>query len=594
MRINAGDLASLLRADLDSAGFDGAMNPYPGQSPRQFAMMHQSRAFIKKYLMGTNDTSPEADAKALDLFTQVNDRCRDFVYDESSRPSWTRVALGEARAFLWDFFYPPRRFQADAPFSKVGSSWGDQDFILSLHEIAKGFGVGPGSSIGSPETDLYSKLALSDLSASSSALHLLYVQAIAHNSTWSDMENFRSQRLGYAIAESSRLSFVPKYTDISRTICTEPCLNMLFQKGIASVLERRLRQVSGIDLSSQQFVNRELARVGSLTGKFGTIDLSSASDSMSLTIVRRFFPADAVRWLERCRCPSTILPDGTKLELHMISSMGNGYTFPLQTIFFTALVYGAYKALGVKPRKSFGPTDLGNFAVNGDDIIVLREAYDLVVEMLSLTGFSVNVDKSFNTGLFRESCGADFYQGYNVRGVYLKRLRDVFDCYSAINRLNRWSASHLVGLPRTVGFLKRKVRFLPIPPDEDDSSGIKVPHYFVPQKRYNKDTGGTFYRKLVIRPRVMKVDPLIEGKQVIPWWFVNPSGLLVSFLAGGIREGCIVLRVQRRSPQTRVKYSSRWDYIPSEQVVRPAYGEYWKVFTSSNLNLGYAHSTSAI
>jgi len=356
---------------------------------------------------------------------------------------------------------------------------------------------------------------------------------------------------------------------------------MLFQKGIAGVLERRMRQVLKIDLSTQPNINARLARVGSETGEFGTIDLSSASDSMSLSLVREFFPASVVRWLELTRCESTILPDGREIELHMISSMGNAFTFPLQTIFFSALVYGAYRALEI-PFIRTREHSLGNFAVFGDDIIVHRKAYDLVVRMLQLSGFSVNVDKSFNTGLFRESCGHDYYDGYNVRGVYIKQLCDANDCYSAINRLNRWSARHGVALCSLVEYLSRKCRFLPVPYDEDDSSGIKVPEALLTRRVRSRDTQATAYRASVLVPRKVRVDPL-KGVPKLPRWYENPDGLLLALLAGSIRDGFVGLRSNGRKAVIRKRYSSRWDYIPFAHAERHGYHEGWKAYVSINL-----------
>jgi len=586
MRIRASTIASLLEADLKTAGWDGIRNPYPGQEVRQFALMSQANAFLKKYLEDASRGDAACDTKALALFEKSNEHCRTFSPATPSMPSWIREALGEAKDRLHDFFFPPT--------DQSRAKWDGQDFVLSQTEMSKGWDVGPGSSIGAVETDFFTKLASSTLDASDSALHSLYVQGIRHNPTWLGMEISRAEAFGYTVTTSSKLSFVPKTSVISRTICTEPILNMVFQKGIAYVLERRLRQVFGIDLSMQPDKNRELALIGSVTGEFGTIDLSSASDSMSLATVREFFPKEVVTLLERCRTGSTILPDGRTLELHMISSMGNAFTFPLQTIFFAALVYGAYSILGIKPEYPRGHS-LGNFAVFGDDIIVVTKAYDLVCEMLAATGFSVNVDKSFNEGLFRESCGRDFYFGRNVRGVYFKKLQDANDCYSAINRLNRWSAEHQVLLPRTVAFLLSKVRFLPIPFDEDDAHGVKVPFKMLSKRKvYCRDTGGVLYRisKLTDRKITLqsvskkgKLSTYLDKPPPIPTWINNPDGFTLAFLAGSIRNGSVVLRTFARRAKIRRKWTSRWDYFPVAQTERLGFCEDWKSFTEENLSL---------
>lgn len=581
MRINAGDLASLLEVDLQQAGWNGAKNPYPGQTQRQYAMMALSKSFVKKTI--SRRTTEAADKAALDLFESVNERCRAYKFCTDGLPSWTRTALGEAKSFIYELFYS----LSDGPDTE--KCWGLMEKQhLTYASICEGFGVGPGSSLGAPETDFYSKLSLSTMAASSSTLHKLYVQAISNNPTWTAMESLRSQRFGSEVVESSRLSFVPKTREISRTICTEPVLNMMFQKGIAKVLEKRLRETMNIDLSLQPDRNRRLARVGSLTGEFGTIDLSSASDSMSLALVREFFPATVVQWLERTSCRSTILPGGRKLELHMISSMGNAFTFPLQTIFFCSLVYGAYKSLGIPIKRPGARTD-GNFAVFGDDIIVCKRAYGFVCELLSISGFSVNVDKSFNEGLFRESCGHDYYYGLDVRGVYVKTLDDMHDCYSTINRLNRWSAKHDVFLPRTVGYLRSRVRYLPVPYDEDDSHGIKVPSRLLDGRVFrDEDTGAIIYRFLTPRKRQysMHATDGRKGKSSSEkprGFYENPDGQMLALLVGSIRGGRVSLRTISRTSVVKKRSTPRWDWIASGWEVTPGFVSRWKAAVEMNV-----------
>lgn len=575
MHNDAGDLSSVLKSDLDASGWDGSVEPYPGITPLQYAKMSLFNSIVKKF---HNDKTDEIrDKLALDLFLNVNESCREFVFDVANQTTSEAIAFGEAKDFLYRFFY---RNDSD----------GDQ--LLTLRKISEGFGVGNGANIGAESTSFYSKVANGMMSATSEDLHDLYVQATSFDPIWKRTEITRQQKYGHNVVKNSRLSFVPKSAKISRTICTEPVLNMLFQKGIASLLERELRISLGIDLSTQPDKNRELCRIGSETGKYGTIDLRSASDSMSLTLVHEFFPPAVTRWLMRTRCASASLPGGRLVDLHMVSSMGNAFTFPLQTLFFSALVYGAYRVHGIPMDYPKG-VRLGNFAVFGDDIIVDRRVYNTVVRLLSLSGFTVNVDKSFNTGLFRESCGHDYYCGYNVRGVYIQKLRNVCDCYSAINRLNRWSARHGVFLPNTVQYLSHGRRFLPVPYDEDDACGIKVPSSMLREKVVSKFTGGLRYQfslQLPITVQLPDSDSVEEMtrnrlKRHFPKWSYNHDGLLLAMLHGSIRRGSLGIRAVA-NPKTviRTRYSSRWDYITSARGESRDYGEKWKFFTWFNLN----------
>jgi hypothetical protein len=570
MHLNAGDLSSVLNSDLSTCGWDGSVEPYPNMPAQQYAMMSLSKSLIKKF--HNDEQNDDRDNKAQTLFTKVNEACGKYIYGNQDTWEAEAVALGEAKDFIYRFFYR-------------NDSQGDQ--LLTLRSIAEGFGVGNGANIGSKTTSFYSKVANGLMSATSSELYDLYVQAIFFDPVWSRSEAHREKTFGHNIVKNSRLSFVPKDAKISRTICTEPVLNMLFQKGIASCLERELHKSLGIDFSVQPIKNQTLCRIGSVNGKYGTIDLSSASDSMSLSLVREFFPADVVKWLERTRCPSTVLPDGKIVDLHMVSSMGNAFTFPLQTLFFSALVFGAYRVHNVPLVRSEGKW-VGNFSVFGDDIIVLQRCYNTVVRLLEICGFTVNKDKSFNQGLFRESCGHDYYCGYNVRGVYIKKLRHAGDFYSAINRLLRWSARHRVLIPNTIALLSRGLRFLPVPFAEGDACGIKVPLSMVKRKILSKFTGGVLYRYLSPVNYVVRIpeldDPRYDMKarklrRHIPDWIYNPDGLLLSLLHGSIRNGQIGLRSNvARKTVTRQRYSSSWDWINVDYGENRSFGEDWKVF----------------
>lgn len=568
MRDYAAELPVCLDFDLKMSGWNGAISPYPGIKPKQFAMQSIRSSLMKKFM---DRPSSNADAAALSLFLKINEKCKSFTMDTSGCSSFEAIALGEAKDFIYRCFFPDNQETGNLR-------------RLTLVEVSKGFGLGSGANIGSYGTDFLSKVGTSHMSATSSRLHVLFKQAISSDPLWSSVESSRLEFRGSEVVQGSRLSFVPKTTEISRTICTEPILNMLFQKGIASVLEGILEEVCGIDLRKQPDKNRVLAQLGSVDGRFGTIDLSSASDSMSIGLVKEFFPKHVFDMLEMTRCPLTTLPGGANVELHMISSMGNAFTFPLQTIFFTAIVYGAYRALSIDFQRPFRHS-LGNFAVFGDDIICDFRSYDLICRLLSICGFSVNINKSFNQGLFRESCGHDYFHGHNVRGVYIKSLKALSDKYSAINRLNRWSALWEIPLPNTIHHLLIGTRLLSVPFDEMDDAGIKVPLSYVKNIKLNRYTGGVFYRFLYRKARSYDVTDVELKPPNLRGWINNPQAVLLAALAGTLRRGKVTIRsIDSDRPSFRTRYSSRWDYIPSEYVAMRTIGARWKSFVELNLS----------
>jgi hypothetical protein len=593
MHSRAEVLEVMLLEDLYEAGWNGLPMQYPEANPSQVAMSSLAKSLLKKF--HNDQTDKRRDDLALALFIECNERCRSYPGVQPRRLDEEYI-IGEMKTWLWNFFNPATSYD-----NGISSR---EPFLLNLSDIATHFGFGAGSNIGASDTDFYSKLVLSSMSHTDPSLPILFRHAISIDKLWADLEFNRSARYGYEIVRGNRLSFVPKSKDISRTICTEPLLNMLFQKGIAGVLNGRLAEVTGIDFTLQPDRNIALARAGSEDGRYGTIDLSSASDTVSLTLLRDLLPREPLNWLLRCRSPLTVLPNGEELELHMISSMGNGFTFPLQTIIFTALVLAVYKIYGIKverPRHSkyIGSGSVGNFAVFGDDIVVERRVYDTVVRMLGLLGFTVNENKSFNQGHFRESCGADFWSGYNVRGVYIKTLRDDMDSYSAINRLNRWSARHGILLRRAVSYLRAGCRFIGVPYDEADDAGIKIPLSVLRKPR--SDANGAIHYLACVSPdrklRVPSVDAdrelseieLGKIRRISPSFVYDSSALLFGLLAGHLRTnlkepfGSFGLRSVGRKVVHRRRRCPGWDNRIFAAGESQSYASAWECAVVSNL-----------
>jgi hypothetical protein len=522
-------------------------------------------SFLKKF---EGAKAEDADSKALKLFLRSNERCRTFALKPERL--FEDVLIEEVKSLFDSYFH-------DGP-----------NLTLDLSTISGGFVTGPGASQGAVSDNFYTKLFDSNLTGTSERLYRDYRCAIAEWPTWNLAENARENMNRHAIVEGNRLSFVPKTSVISRTICTEPNLNMLFQQGIGSFLEEHLERRWKHSMADQQFINRRLARLGSIDGSFGTIDLSCASDSVSLNLLREILPPYVYRWLCKTRSPIVVLPDGSRLELHMVSSMGNAFTFPLQTILFASIVVASYGILGI-PLKDHSSKTM-NFGVFGDDIIVVRKSYNFIVRALELFGFEVNVDKSFNTGNFRESCGGDYLHGFDIRGVYMKHLSTSADVYSIINRLVRWSARSGIMLYRTVGYLMTLADFLPVPADAGDAEGIKVP-VAPPGMPRDKNTGGIIYRYLSSKPLSFRVPtssdelrryPISRGRR--REIFFNPDGLLTSVVGGFIRDGRIMVRSDRARFKIRRRVTSCWS-DSNAVVAKEPLGSRWKAAAETLLNL---------
>jgi hypothetical protein len=484
--------------------------------------------------------SPDADNACLKLFKESNERCKNHQLI-------------------------PQTVQEEQVIGEVINQWHDLCFSgpeqnFGLSDIFDRCGLGPGANLECDSYNFYTKLFDSPLTGTSERLYRYYRYAISSNPTWLNAEKLREEKFGTKIVVGNRLSFVPKTSDVSRSICTEPVLNMFLQKGIGSLLELMLRKRFKIDLSRQPEYNRDMARLGSIDGGFATIDLSSASDSIALSLVEKLIPDPLLDLIKLSRSPVVVYPDGSSERLYMVSSMGNGFTFPLETLLFSTIVIACYRILGIAPKMRHDRPL--NFAVFGDDIIVRKDAYYFVCRMLEVFGFVVNDQKSFNAGNFRESCGQDFFRGHDIRGVYLKTLHTSADVYSAINRIVRWSARTGILMPQTVDLLKSWVKFLPIPFQAGDSEGVKVPYvpssarYIERYQAYSYEYLGRLDNSLRVPDGPEKrIRYFSKGRRLMTF---NPDGIIVTLVGGYIRDGRILLRHEVYRPKVRRRITSSW------------------------------------
>lgn len=236
----------------------------------------------------------------------------------------------------------------------------------------------------------------------------------------------------FNVVKGNKITSVPKDALKERPIAIEPTINMMLQLGVDGFIRKRLKRW-GINLDDQS-KNRKLAYEGSLRMDVlspATIDLSAASDSISLGIAKFLLPEPWFRYVCDLRSPSGEV-DGSQIRYSKLSTMGNGYTFAVESLIFASIVYGVCKVcLGYYPRDTC--------SVFGDDIIVPEGCGQTVAEYLELAGFSLNKEKSFLSGSVKESCGSDWYRGLPMRGVFLKEFPStVAELMSDRNRLQRW------------------------------------------------------------------------------------------------------------------------------------------------------------
>ncbi|DAD50191.1 TPA_asm: RNA-directed RNA polymerase [ssRNA phage Gerhypos.3_27] len=408
---------------------------------------------------------------------------------------------------------------------------------------------GPGASVNSHGwNSSFEKFFVNQYTTTSGALYFEYFRYLKRYPSW---RNAEFQRIAlhdgtpFEVVACSNLSTVPKNDSIDRTICTEPALNMLFQLGLGEELNKVLRRRYEYDPALQPDRNRGMACSGSNGSPHCTIDLSSASDTISLELCHAILPSDWYAAILDCRSPRTRV-DGNIVPLYMVSSMGNGFTFPLQTYIFSLMI----RALCMINNREWTPYSKLEFGVFGDDIIVPQDLFEITMKGLVSLGFQPNLRKSFGSGLFRESCGTDWYSGRDVRGVYCRRLTTLPDRLSLANRLLRWSARHCVSVTNTIQYLLPSdwSRFT-VPSDMPDTSGLKVPFCLSNRRNFK-------YQAFLPKRKVFRA--LRQDGNFLRT-HDNPMGFLICAGSGLLRSDGLDRRQGLTRYQKTYMHSPFWD-----------------------------------
>lgn len=390
-------------------------------SPAEHLAWNQLACIFKKYPF--EDPSVDREAAAWEKFLQAEHRCRRI--NQRFRARQRTLKNRRYESFLDSARRWIRRVIGDYP---------------NLQKIYCMCDFGPGSSVGvhGLATHAGRKLDSEAWTCTPTAVPL-GINALGRNvQVWetllgspftTDRDAFRNAaRAKIQMVDYNYITFVPKTAKIHRTIAIEPLINGFVQKGVDLYLRSKLRRFN-IDLSDQS-VNQHLAMQGSLPGSnpFSTIDLSSASDSISIELVRELLPPEWYSFLNAIRSPCyRIAGSEVSVRYEKFTSMGNGFCFPLETLIFASLVHSVYEVTGDR-----------DFSVYGDDIIVRQSSALLVLEVLKYCGFRANVDKTFVFGPFRESCGADFFEGVLVRPYYIDEIpQHSLDLFKWLNGLRR-------------------------------------------------------------------------------------------------------------------------------------------------------------
>lgn len=328
---------------------------------------------------------------------------------------------------------------------------------------------------------------------------------------------------------------VPKTQKTPRIIAVEPTCMMYMQQGLmerfVDYLERRptkrrTNPAYGMVGFTDQTPNQELAREGSLTGELATLDLSEASDRVSVKLVQWILMdhPDLFEAVMATRSTRADVPGHGTMSLTKFASMGSALTFPMEEIvFLTTIFYAIEEELGrrltLKDIKSYR----GRVRVYGDDIVVPVDLVPAVVRNLELFGFKVNRHKSFWTGKFRESCGKEYYDGHEIT---IFRVRSVLpshrqDAPAVISTIALRNQAYWAGYWGVAGYLDTMIQEelkLPLPIVESTSAVLgRLSCLSYQEEREDEDLQVPLVRGVVVRTQI-PASPLSDEYALLKWF----------------------------------------------------------------------------
>lgn len=369
-----------------------------------------------------------------------------------------------------------------------------------MRRIAKlcRFGGGATSDVSRREANVANKLTgISTTEACKQFAYLLCDDGVDREPA--DYDEWRANELfDFNVVRGNRGVLVPKSAKTDRAIACEPTLNSFVQQGIGRFFKRKLLSVAGVTLTDQQ-VNQDLAKLAQKAG-LATLDLSSASDTLAISVVKLLLPPLWFDFLDAVRSPYTswTSEDGSSKTflLEKFAAMGNAFTFELESLIFWAV------SLAVQRCEQLSDKSNGAFCnVFGDDIIVPQCHYQRVVDALETFGFTVNLEKSFGSGSFFESCGVHYFDGIDVTPVHDNggqadgdRTSRRSEMIRLHNRLYRWGLANDMAKVKDALHLiqSRYARDFPRGPHPEVPEGYNDVGFYRPISAFDPDRNGDF------------------------------------------------------------------------------------------------------
>lgn len=453
-----------LRPHAELAPFSGAgelreslVANYTPLDPYSFKKEYQLANLFKKYTFENDVYTPaELIEKAESDFTANQERLRRHVIPSDDK--FLNVVLAYTRGWI------------DSVLLDL-----ENEDLLELCRWAKKSSVG----VPNAKANLGQRLEL-PITGSSDQISWFQRNYLSWHPTLCNYVQEKESEIPLGVSpflEISELNavLVSKTYKSLRMIVPNTTIGGFYSNGLGRLMQKRLA-AAGYDIRKLQHVHRWLAQEGSRTGQLVTNDQKAASDNITAYLINTTFPARWALALTKGRISRVRLPSGASIDCETFSTMGIGFTFPLQTILFLGLLHGIRLAAGIQ-----GQVTISGY---GDDLIYDRRLHPYVVDVFPKLGLVINTDKTFAEGPFRESCGGDYFRGVDVRPFFFpeeggRLTARKYEAYlykiingltarwdrSEIRHTHTWLIQHLVG---TLG-----IKPLLVPEHYGDDTGVR-------------------------------------------------------------------------------------------------------------------------
>lgn len=429
---------ALKRGDIDTVA-SATADPREYASASEYLKDAQAVSFLRKaeFLGEMGESSLDPEGAALASFYKSELRCKSTNIRlakhmhglQRSRNVLIPQILEDARRFIKSVLptRPPKVGEIDVRFGPGSTSQCSGDSVTLADKL-----------VAFPEVTPGSRHLVDVVKNSSTWFHLvasvhpgcLYKPCYVTDDFGDSVLIPQRTLIAPRLTRGNRYVMVNKTAKTKRGIAVEPHTLSCIQLAVGSILADVLAKI-GIQKDVAQNVHARLAELASSGDDLCTVDLEAASDTIAFQLVKLLLPWSWFVFLASLRSEETYI-EGRWVALEKFSSMGNGFTFELETLIFYALVRAVSNRVDGQLSRPV--------AVFGDDIICSKRCYVLLKQVLGFCGFAVNPSKTFVGVGFNESCGRDFFQGEAVRPYFLKEEpTSVTDWYGVANGVMRFA-----------------------------------------------------------------------------------------------------------------------------------------------------------